>query len=183
MPKDDINIDPKDTRPNYKIISGLTDPIVIQDIAIACNKLGCRFNMSTGNQSTASSKYLTMQVTIPANWGKTMYVDTLRAGSNAASVVDILSTALSGTGTTMSPINTNFGSSNKSAITGLYNTSAPSTTSSSFQTFIFNSGTYETNFNGRIIFTSKTTEQKYCISVHSESGTGNNMIGFSWWEL
>lgn len=198
MPKDKINVNPELIRTNCRIISSSAEPLytvsasinnptmpaVTEDLSSAYNKLGKRFNINTGALTIPNNNYLVTQITIPANWGKTMYVDRVRAGTSSTSIVDFMPATITPSNT-LTPMNTHVGSTNATTVTaGYLITTTNPTTAAPLLTYILTGGTYETNFEGRIIIPSTSSIQRYIIRVTNTS-TGNTtcMTSFSWYEL
>ncbi len=204
MPKD-IDLDKtKDLRANYKLISSTSQPVytsslsinnptmptVTEDIAVSYNKCGKRFSVNTGAQTfgSGSTPYLRAAITIPANL--TMYLDRLRAGATATSIITLWSLSSNPVGSTnsMSRICTNVGSGKTSSITAAYfDISATSfsaiPTNTLILTIVLTSGTYETDLGGRIIFPSSSY---LGIQVQNTTASGTGvycMINASWWEV
>lgn len=201
MPQDDIQSESEMMRPNFKIISSPSEPVyttsistnnpqyplVTQDLAPAFAQLGKRFTTNTGARSVTNNGFLVLQAIIPANTGKTIYVDRIRAGTDSTSVVDVLFALVTGT-TAITPLNTNLGSTNTTAVTAGYlvSSSDPITAGTVALTFIQGGGTTDLEFNGRIVIPSKTSVQNICIRLKN-TGSGaqssNSAISFSWWEV
>ncbi|MEG6584196.1 hypothetical protein [Dendrosporobacter sp. 1207_IL3150] len=159
-------------------------PIVVENLGAAYCKLGQRFNINTGAQNIENNSYLVVQITIPANWGKTLYFDKIQAGTSGTSVVDIIAASATTTDV-ITPVNTNLGSANTTLLTAGYAvTDTNPATNNPLLTFILVNGTYESNFEGEIIIPSTTAVQNYIIRV-SNTGTENAtcMATFSWWEV
>lgn len=203
MSKDNIIIDPERLRTNYKIISSTSEPVytssvstnnpampsITQEITCAYASLGKRFSTNTGNiTSIGANSYIALLIIIPANWGKTMYVDRIRIGTSTTSVVDCMP-AVSVSGTTLTNTNSNFASTNTSTVVCKYipiSSSDPfsSITATPVQTCVLAGGTYEQTYNGRFIMPSTSAIQYFGIRVQN-TGTGSSsaMISFSWWEV
>lgn len=198
MNKEDIQIDVEMLRTNTKIISSPREPVytssvstnnpalpvVIKTTAEAYAQLGKRFSFNTAAQSMTANGYLALQITIPANWGKTMYIDRLRVGTSTSSIVDCMPASITGT-TPLTATNSNFGSANTTSVTGGYLiTTTNPTTATPVQTCILTSGTLEINYDGRFVIPSKTTAQNYTIRVmNTGAGSSSGMITFAWWEI
>jgi hypothetical protein len=189
---------PELVRSNCKVISSTVEPVytasisvnnpvmpsVIESRAAAYAYLGQRFTVDTSALSMANNGYLVLQITIPANWGKTMYVDRMRVGTSITSIVDCLPATITGT-TPLTVINSNFGSNKTSTVTaGYLLTTTNPITGTPVQTCILSGGTYELDYDGRFIMQSKATAQNYCIKV-TNTGTASStgMVSFSWWEV
>lgn len=195
----------KDLRPNYKIISSASQPVytaslsvnnpamptVTEDLGVTYNKLGKRFSVNTAAQTFGSGSdtpYLRTAVTIPANL--TVYIDRVRAGATASSVITLwsLSSNPIGSTNTMGRICTNVGSGKTSSITAAYfdisGTSFSATSSNTLiLTIVLTGGTYETDLGGRIIFPSSTY---LGIQVQNMTSSGAGiycMTNVSWWEV
>lgn len=205
MPKKDIELNNKDSRTNYKIISSTSEPVytssisinnptmptVTEDLGVAYNKLGKRFSVNTGSQtfgSGSSTPYFRTAIAIPANL--TMYIDRMRAGATASSVITFwsLSSNPIGATNTMRRICTNVGSGKTSNITAAYfdisgTSFSATTTNTLILTIVLTSGTYETDLGGRIIFPASTF---LGIQVQNLTSSGSGiycMTNVSWWEV
>lgn len=200
MPKDN-DLGTKNLRPNYKIISSVSQPVytssvsinnpamptATEELTLAYNKLQSRFIVSSGAVNVAKGSVLVLYVTIPTDVGKTIYFDRLRAGNSDLSQIDIF--VLDSAPTVTSPLtinNTFIGSSTSTKVTAGYNTTDPGIAGNlAVQTLLLTGGVnYETCYGGRVIFQIPTAALYYCVRVKNiGSGSSASMISLSWWEV
>jgi len=174
---------------NIKVISSEIEP-VYSETNVYYTQLaadGIMFNAPTNGQSVAANGYLSYQLTVPANINKTVYISLIAGGSASAfSVSEFKNAYLSGTGTTITPVNTNWDYSGGSACTVKYVSQAtdPKSGGTLAQTLIGTGGTLAYTVDGRIVIPSTSAEQTFYLRVTNRSALTNLCaLTVTWWEI
>lgn len=202
MPKDTIKIDPNKGRPNTKLYTSPSDPLytastsvnnpaspsVISSIPVSYAKNGQYYNANTSAAAIAKGSSLILQLTLPASWSKTMYVDRIRGGSDNTATINVYQAAVT-IATTVAVVNTNLTVSNKSSNVqaGALTPSTDPLTGIPVFAFVTGSGTTDIDLGGRVIISNTaTTVQNYCFKITNTSATSssaNCLISVGWWEV
>jgi hypothetical protein len=184
--------------PNYQVFTdspmsvlvtnNATNPVVVNDPAASIAiQQGNLFIATTDPQDMSSNIYMGVQVTNPANSGKTIYVNSIIGGAIKDTIIGIYRNAtFSGTGTAPTPRNTNYGFSDTSSMTVkfLLSSTDPRNNGVLLYYTMQVGGPIEINYNGRIIVPSSSADQTIYLRIVNTGGIGNNVsIGIEWWEL
>lgn len=167
--------------------TSITDATVIESQATAASKNGTFYAVSTGSQSIAPNNFLLLQLTVPINSGKTIYISRVSGGSIANTTIDLFFNAtFAAAGTAVTPANFNAGSSNTSVVTAKFiaTTPDPTTGGTRLASVIQTSGPIEVNYDGRFIVVATTTTRTFYVRlVNNSSQTNLLSVNVSYWEL
>ena len=148
---------------------------------------GKYYELTTGSQAiTDANGYLALQLTNPANSGKTVYINTVRATSSVATIISTYKNAtLNITGTSAIPHNTNWAYSDASLVTGRWVAQSSDPTSGGVLLQQMNQigGVMELNLEGLRVIPSLTTNQTYYILLQNSAANSNLSINVEWWEF
>lgn len=175
--------------PNYFVVNSANDPLYDKALILTQNyqaaQSGVLYRLTTGSQSLVIGGFLLLQITVPANTKKTIYINEVDCGSQGALTLDIFRNAtFAAAGTSAVPLNCNSAFSNNSSMTVKWLTSATDPTSGGTleRTLIGTSG-FIISLNGASIMTSTTSNLTYYLRI-TNGGVANNVsLGVSWWEL
>ncbi len=162
--------------PNYKIISSTPEPLYVQSTT-AINTAAANgrvFSVTTGDQSIPGSGFLAVQLTIPANSEKTIYIVRVAGGSLSNAVIDTYRNATFSGGTNITPYNENWGFSGGSACTCkfLINSTDPTTGGQNISTIVAN-GLVLASYEGRLIIPSSSSDRQFYLVLRNKSSSTN----------
>jgi hypothetical protein len=140
-------------------------------------KSGAFYIFSSGSVSVGSGASLLIQVANPSGSGKTLYMNSLLGGVTGAATVNVLKGGTLTGGTTPTPFNANFGSSNTSVATARQNTGSLTGASTGFLAIPLTAGMYFIEFGGGIVVPANQT-----LSVTVGTGALTASAVLSWWE-
>lgn len=170
-----------------KNTTSLTNPIVTISQASQAAMQGQFFTITTGSQSvTTMNNVLVVQMTIPANSNKTVYIQRVSGGATANTVIDILYNAtFAAAGTSQTPVNTNQGSSKTSVVSAKFTTGTDPTTGGTLvNSIIQTGGPVVIDYDGRLIIPSTTTDRTFYVRLINTSGGTNSLsVNISYWEI
>ncbi|GLI07642.1 hypothetical protein YDYSG_36720 [Paenibacillus tyrfis] len=185
--------------PNYNPVSGLNQPIYVKSIqtittpnivsspSYAAAQNGTFFAITTQSRSVAANGFLTTQLTNPANSGRTLYIQRVSGGATVNTTIDILLNAtFSAAGTSITPVNSNQGSTNTSLTTSKLITQATDPTIGGiiFNSIIQTGGPVVIDFNGEIAIPPTTTNRTFYVRLVNNTNQTNLLsLNISWFEL
>lgn len=175
-------------RPNFKIVSSENDTVYVNsvDYATIKSEQGKYYMVSASALSIVLNGFLALQITNPADSGKTMYIDRVSGGLTATATVDILRNAtFAAVGTTATPYNANWGAGDNSAMKAKYISQATDPTSGG--TLLLSdsqaSGPFEIGLGGRLIVPGTTSDRQLYVRVTNGSVANTMSINIAWWEI
>lgn len=169
----------KSNSPLYtEITNTFSSPGIESAPAEDAAKSGLLYTLSSGSVSVPSGSSLLLQVSNPGGSGKTMYVSRVMGGVTAAAAVLMHSGGTITGGTTPTPVNMLFGSSNVSSMTTRQNTGSLTGTPVTFASLPVTAGLYTIPIGGSIVV---PPGQTFTVTV----GTGalNASAVVTWWEF
>lgn len=165
---------------NNLIISDFANPVYIFDINTpsTISEKGVVYDITTGSVSVAPSSFLVLQLTIPANINKTIYIGRIAGGATANILFDILRNAsFSASGTAVTPINNNWDYGSNSGCTAKYISQGtdPTTGGNLLISFIQPSGggLILVPFDGRIVIPSSSSALYFTLRLANTSNQAN----------
>jgi len=174
--------------PNYKIITASSDQLYVESTPgyIYGAAAGQVYDITTGSIDVVANGFLLVQLTNPANSGKTIYIARIAGGSLVNTTLDIFKNAtFSGSGTPITPHNNNWSYSDASACTAKYINSATDITSGGtlMITFIQTGGQMLIAFDGRLVIPSSTSDREYYIRLKNNTNQTNTCsFSLAYWE-
>ena len=171
-------------------VSVMNDPLVaplgsIPPYNVAAER-GMFYTVTSGDHSvTTEPSFLVLQLTNPANSGKTLHIRSIRGTSSVATTIDIFRDAVfTASGTSVPPRNTNWGSSDASMATGkwLSTNVDPTVGGVLLQSVDQSGGATELDYDGRFIIPSTATARTIYIRLTNLARNANMAIDISWWE-
>ena len=174
--------------PNFHIVSNANDPLLVlnnQPFADATIN-GQVYDVSTAEHDVPANGFLTIQLTIPANQGKTIYILRLIGGSTVNTTLDILRNATFTGGTTITPVNNNWSYTNTSVCTAKYLSQAtdPTTGGTNVLSLVQTGGGLLLPFDGRLVIPSSTTDRYFYIRLSNKTNQVNLCsISIAYWEV
>jgi len=195
MPKEDINFNPKQLRPNYKISSSTGDPVYTSPVFTSSQPSysiditnanyaaqGLLYTLSTPALVVQNKNYLAVKFTNPSSSAKSVYLMqasgyyTIKGSENVNYIrVDIYANAaVSAASASLTAYNTNLGVSTTSVCTAYYvNQSAVPVSGTSAGTFIDSNGTsFFCDFDGGYLIPKGNT---FTIQIYNNTN-GQNII-------
>lgn len=185
--------------PNKSVFNNENDPLYVQNVTSVSDATvispqeaaaaldGNFYNISTGSLSVAANGFLTVQLTIPINSNRTIYIARVSGGAITNTTIDIFFNAtFAAAGTALTPVNTNTSSSNTSVVTGKYLTGAadPTTGGTRLASIIQTGGPVLVDYDGRIIIPATTTTRTFYIRLANNTNQVNLLsINVGYWEL
>ncbi|WP_110113173.1 hypothetical protein [Bacillus sp. CGMCC 1.16541] len=167
--------------------STVTSPTVVTPVAQMAAMEGNFYSVTTGRESVAANGFLSIQLTMPANSNRTIYVQTVFGGATTNTTVDLLFNAtFAAAGTAITPVNTNSGSTNTSAIVGKYISQAtdPTTGGTLFSSIIQTGGTVTEIYDGAVVVPSTTSDRTLYTRLTNNTNQVNILaITITYWEL
>jgi len=175
---------------NYSVFNQIENPLYTQQVNTyiapgidstpegSASKAGVLFGVNFASTVTTSAP-LVLQVTNPLGSGKDMYISRV-AGSAAAAAV-ILTIIKNGTvsGTAVTKVNLNFGSSTVSVMTAQSATTAIIGTPVTVASLLLSAGPFLINYTGSIIV---PPNNSLTVSATISSGTSASTASINWWE-
>jgi hypothetical protein len=174
--------------PNYKIISSASEPLIVlnnQPYTDAA-KNGQVYDITTGEINVVANGYLAVQLTVPANQNKTVYILRLIGGSTVNTTLDIYRNATFSGGTALTPVNNNWNFSGSGASTAKYITQLtdPIIGGTLLISFVQAGGGILLPFDGRIVIPSSTTDRQFTLNLRNRTNQSNLCaISLAYWEL
>lgn len=174
--------------PNYKIISNSSDPLVVlnnqpyTDAAIN----GQVYDITTGDINVDANGYLAVQLTVPANINKTVYILRLIGGSTVNTTLDIYRNATFSGGTSITPVNNNLDFTGGSVSTAKYKSQLanPVIGGTLMISFVQTGGGILLPFDGRIVIPSSTTDRQLYLVLKNKTNQSNICaISLAYWEI
>ncbi|MBE9917333.1 hypothetical protein G8C92_25275 [Paenibacillus donghaensis] len=148
---------------------------------------GVYYTITTGAQTVSSANgYMALELTNPANSGKTIRFELIRATSSVSSIISLYRNAtLNVSGTSATPRNTNWGFTDSSKVTGTWvaQTGDPISGGVLLQTIEQLGGPTEIDFNGKWLIPSKASNQTLIVLLQNKQANSEMSINVSWWEL
>jgi hypothetical protein len=140
-------------------------------------KAGILYILTSNSINVPIGQNLLLQVSNPVGSGKTVYISSISGGASAAATVTLYSGGTITGGTSPTPFNTNFSSTNSSVMTTKLNTGSLGGTFNTFMSLLIASGLFILNANGGIIV---PPGESLTVSVGTGSLTASGNI--TWWE-
>ncbi|WP_282938419.1 hypothetical protein [Paenibacillus sp. RC67] len=174
--------------PNYYVFDQTTNPLYIEQVnpytfpgvdgsPEGSASMAGSLYIANFSSSITSAQNLILQVTNPVGSGKTMYVSRVYGSSSIAGATATLQKNGTVTGSAVTPLNLNFGSSNTSVMTARGAAGTVTGSPVSFLMLILPSGPFSLSFTGSIIV---PTGNSLTISVGLGAATASAVV--SWWE-
>lgn len=174
---------------NYSIFNQIDHPLYTQQVNTfsfpgidstpegGAAKAGMLFSVNFASTVTTPSP-LVLQITNPVGSGKNMYISRV-SGSSAAAVV--LSVLKNGTvsGSAVTKVNLNFGSTAASVMTAQSATAAVTGTPVTVTSLLLSAGPFVIDYTGRIIV---PPNNSLTISATLTGGSANATASINWWE-
>lgn len=165
---------------NYKIISSQEEPVYVEasTAANAASAAGKFFSVTTGDQTIPSSGFLALQLTVPADIDKTIYIWRIAGGSQTTAVIDTYRNATfsggtSGTSITPYPENWSYASGTTSVICQyLISASDPTSGGEPISTVVAN-GLVMASYDGRVIIPSSTSDRTFYVILRNKTNQTN----------
>lgn len=129
--------------------------------------------------TVTSSAPLVLQVSNPAGSGRTAYISQITASSATAALTLTLLRNATVSGTTVTPVNMNFGSAVTSMMAPVTSTAAPTGSPATLTSLLLAVGPLLYNLNGRIIV---PPGNSLTITITISSGSSTATGGIYWWE-
>jgi hypothetical protein len=179
------------TMTNYSVFNKSNDPLYTQltntylipaigntpegDAA----KSSVLYVVSSGSVAVAGGNSLLMQIANPSGSGKTLYVSSIKGGVTAAVTLAVFKGGTITGGTTPTPVNANFGSSNASVVlTARYNnTGTLGGSPTGMMAIPLTAGMFELYFGGSVVI---PPNQTLSITIGTAAATSSAV--FTWWE-
>jgi len=178
------------TRSNNLIISSESYPVFTQTNSIEfverVSELGSLYSVTTGAVSVAASAFLVLQLTNPANSGKTFYINTVSGGSSVTTTMALYQNAtFAAAGTPLTPLNLNWNFSNSSIATAKDLTQAtdPTTGGTLISTLVQPAGVVNNLYYGSLIIPSGTSSREFYVRLTNAASVNNLSINVTWWEF
>lgn len=174
--------------PNYYVFDQTANPLFIEQVNPytspgveaspegSTSKAGALY-IADFSSSITGTQNLLLQVSNPAGSGKTMYVSRVYGSASNAGTTATLQKNATVTGTTVTPLNLNFGSSNTSVMTARGTAGTVSGSPVTFLTLVLSAGPFALTFTGSIIVPAGNS---LTVSVGLGGATASAVI--SWWE-
>ncbi|WP_077624193.1 hypothetical protein [Sediminibacillus massiliensis] len=139
--------------PNYNVFTNLRNPLTTVDIAASSAENGANYRVTTGVVSVAANAYLALQLSNPTSSRYTARIGRVFGGAITNTSVFLLRNGTVAGGTTLTPINTNFGYPNVSQLIPSFSTSLanPVVGGATFSTLIQTGGPIVNDELGKII--------------------------------
>lgn len=183
--------------PNYIPVNSGNNPLdkksLILPLDYQAAQAGVMYQVTTGSQTfnfALGGGFLLLQITIPANSSKTIYVCEVSSGSLAYSfILDVfINATFTATGTLLTPFNANSSFSNSSSMTAkwLKSSSDPTSGGTRIGSFSDVSGGLNAVLDGSTIITSASSAQTFYLRITNNGpalSTNRLVAGVSWWEL
>lgn len=141
-------------------------------------KAGLLFVIPAASTVTSAAP-LVVQVSNPVGSGRTLYVSRVTASTATAVVTLTLLRNATVTGTTVIPINYNFGSALTSVMTARTSNAAPTGSPATLLSLLLTVGPTIVDFAGQIVVPPGTS---ITLSLAIASGSSAATAGISWWE-
>ena len=176
-------------RPNYKPLTSPNELVYSTSLPFYgyYARSGNVYTVSTGSLTISANGYLVVQLTNPANSGRTIYINRISGGATTNTTFDILKNAtFSAAGTPLTPTNTNWSYADTSAITGKYLSQSPDPTTGGtlMMSIIQVGGPVVLDFDGMYIMPSSTTNREFYIRLINNANQVNILsVNINWWEL
>jgi len=141
-------------------------------------KAGMLFGAPFSSTVTTSAP-LVIQVSNPGGSGRTLYVSRITGSAAATAVTLTLLRNATVSGSTITPINYNFGSAVTSVMTARTSTSAPTGSPATLLSLLLTVGPVIIDFTGQIVV---PPGNSITISMTIASGSSAATGGITWWE-
>ena len=144
------------------------------------------YDVTTGELDVVANGFLSVQLTIPANQQKTIYILRLLGGSTVNTALDLFRDATFTGGTSITPVNNNWDFSGGSVCTGKYLNQAedPIAGGTLLLAMVQAGGGILIPFDGRIVIPSSSTDRTFYLRLKNKTNQVNTCaISFSYWEL
>ncbi|NRD79500.1 hypothetical protein HPT25_19240 [Bacillus sp. BRMEA1] len=169
--------------PNYNVFSDLRDPLTVENIAASSAENGVNYRITTGIVSVPANNFVAVQLNNPSTSVYTARIGRIFGGALVNTAVHLLRNGTVTGGTTLTPINTNFGYPNTSQLIPTFSVSSvnPAVGGQTFSTIIQTGGPIEDDELGEIVI---PPNNKLIIDLQSLSGGTNTMaITIGWAEV
>lgn len=148
---------------------------------------GMFYTVTSGDQYvTTAPSFLVLQLTNPANSGKTVHVKSVLGSSSVSTTLDIFRDAVftaSGSAVTSRNANWRYLDSSVTAGKWMSGTADPTVGGVLLQSVNLSGGATDLNYDGRIIMPSDTTDRMLYIRLTSLARNAHLAIDISWWEV
>lgn len=156
------------------------------DFSAIKSQQGNYYGITTGAQSVVANGFLVVQLTNPANSGKTINISSIRGGATVNTTLDVFKNAtFAAAGTPLTPRNRNWAFADASAVTGKWLTQGtdPTTGGTLLASMIQTGGSVDVSYEGRIIIPSATTDRQFYIRLTNNVNQANTLaVTIAWWE-
>ncbi|MBM7553170.1 hypothetical protein [Thalassobacillus pellis] len=139
--------------PNYNVFTNLRNPLTTVDIAASSAENGANYRVTTGVVSVAANAYMAVQLSNPTTSRYTARIGRIFGGAITNTSIFLIRDGTVAGGTTLTPINTNFGYPNNSQLIPSFSTSLtnPAVGGATFSTMIQTGGPVFNDELGKII--------------------------------
>jgi len=175
---------------NYSVFNQIENPLYTQQVNTyiapgidstpegSASKAGMLFGVNFASTVTTAAP-LVLQLTNPSGSGKNMYVS--RIAGSAATAAVILTIIKNGTvsGTAVTKVNLNFGSTAVSVMTAQSATTAVTGSPVTVSSMLLAAGPFVINYTGSIIVPPNTS---LTVTATLSSGTSATTASINWWE-
>ncbi|PZD92984.1 hypothetical protein DNH61_25640 [Paenibacillus sambharensis] len=172
--------------PNYKVFNEFTDPLAIVDPPLQASQDGAFFTVSTGPVSVAANGFLALQLIVPANVSRTVYIARFLGGSSVNTTIDFFFNAtFAATGTTLAVVNGNAGISRASNTSSRFitQTTDPTTGGARLNSIIQPGGPLVVELDGRFIVPSGPAARTFYVRMANNTNQTNLLAAnISFWE-
>lgn len=150
------------------------------------NRLGQLYGLTTGVQNVAAKSFLLVQMTNPANSGKTIFIHKLSGGTSGSITIDVFrNAAFAPAGTPLLPRNRNWHCSDNSVIQAefLNITTDPTTEGALLKTMIQKADPIEEIFAGSFQIPDHPAAQNFYLRLTNNTDQPILLaVNVSWWE-
>ncbi len=144
------------------------------------------YDVTTGEIDVVANGFLSVQMTIPANQNKTIYILRVLGGSTVNTALDFYRNATFTGGTSITPVNNNWDFSGGSVCTAKYLNQAtnPISGGTMLLSMVQAGGGILIPFDGRIVIPSSTADRTFYLGLKNKTNQVNTCaISFAYWEL
>ena len=127
---------------NYNVFSNQRDPLIIQDTSAASTRLGLNYRATTGVVAVPAGNFLALQLNNPTSSRYSARIGRIFGGALSTTALFLLRNATVAGGTTLQPVNTNFGFTSTSQLIPTFSVSSvnPAVGGGTFSTILETAG-------------------------------------------